>query len=91
MIARPTRFFISPVLPLLDRGDWRERFREKEISAADAIRRHVKPVDRISIDSAYAVPRALLAELIAQRNNLKDLEIIHFLTVGGEYLFTILE
>lgn len=46
----------------------------------------MKPVDRISIDSACAVPRALLAELIAQRNNLKDLEIIHFLTVGGEQI-----
>ncbi|MHA1684540.1 MAG: GNAT family N-acetyltransferase [Promethearchaeota archaeon] len=62
----------------------RYEYREKEISAADAVRRHIKPGDRVFIDSACSVPRKLLAEVIAQRNSLKDLEIVHFLTVGGE-------
>ncbi|MBD3186714.1 GNAT family N-acetyltransferase [Candidatus Bathyarchaeota archaeon] len=63
---------------------WRTRYKGLEITAREAVRRHVKPGDRIFIDSACAVPRMLLAELIKQRNALKDLEIVHFLTVGGE-------
>lgn len=63
---------------------WREAHKGKEITAREAIKRHVKAGDRIFIDSACSVPRLLLAELIAQRATIKDLEIIHFLTVGGE-------
>ncbi|MFX0100664.1 MAG: GNAT family N-acetyltransferase [Candidatus Hodarchaeota archaeon] len=64
--------------------DWKEKFKEKEITASDAIKRHVKPGDRIFIDAACSVPRKLLAELITQRDTLHDLEILHFLTVGEE-------
>ncbi|MHA1791742.1 MAG: GNAT family N-acetyltransferase [Promethearchaeota archaeon] len=64
--------------------NWRERFRNKEITAKDAIQRHVRSGDKIFIDSACAVPRTLLSELIAQRSTLHDLEIFHFLTVGGD-------
>ncbi|MHA1700257.1 MAG: GNAT family N-acetyltransferase [Promethearchaeota archaeon] len=66
--------------------DWHEKFKAKELTPAEAIRKHVKPGDRIFIDSACSVPRKLLSELVAFRKQLRDVEIFHFLTVGEEHL-----
>ncbi|TFF93518.1 MAG: GNAT family N-acetyltransferase [Promethearchaeota archaeon] len=70
---------------LLDVG-WRKKWREKEISSEDAIKKII-PGNRVFIDSACSEPQALTAELIKQSEELIDTEIIHYLTIGPEKYF----
>jgi len=70
---------------LLDK-DWREKWKEKEITAEIAVQK-ISPGNRVFIGSACSEPQALTAELIRSSRNLIDTEIIHFLTIGPEKYF----
>jgi len=66
--------------------DWREIWKEKEISAEGAIKKII-PGNRVFISSGCSEPKALLSELIKQSESLIDTEIIHFLTIFPEKYF----
>ncbi|MFW9880607.1 MAG: acetyl-CoA hydrolase/transferase family protein, partial [Candidatus Thorarchaeota archaeon] len=68
------------------KANWREKWKNKEITAEEAINKII-PGNRVFIDSGCAEPRALVAELIRQSENLIDTEILHFLTIGPEKYF----
>jgi len=70
---------------LLDK-DWREKWKEKEITAKVAVQK-ILPGNRVFIGSACSEPQGLTAELIRSSRNLIDTEIIHFLTIGPEKYF----
>ncbi|MFX1345511.1 MAG: GNAT family N-acetyltransferase [Promethearchaeota archaeon] len=65
---------------------WRERWKDKEISAEDAIKKII-PGNRVFIDSGCSEPQLLTSELIKQSEKLIDTEILHFLTIGPEKYF----
>jgi len=60
--------------------NWREIYKNKELSAEEAIKL-IKPGMRIFIHSGCSEPQALMDELIKRHQFLKDIEIIHFLSV----------
>jgi len=66
--------------------DWREKWKEKEITAKEAINKII-PGNRVFIDTACSEPQALTSELIKQSDKLIDTEILHFLTIGPEKYF----
>ena len=70
---------------LLDK-DWREKWKEKEITAKQAIEKII-PGNRVFVDSACSEPQALTAELIKSSGNLIDTEIMHFFTIFPEKYF----
>ena len=55
---------------------------EEQISLNDAIKRHVKPGNRIFIDSGCSEPIDLTKKLIEMRLKLPDVEILHFLSLS---------
>jgi len=63
---------------------WRKKWRDKEISAENAIKK-IMPGNRVFIDSGCAEPQLLTSELINQADTIMDAEIIHFLTTGEKY------
>ncbi|MFX1460185.1 MAG: GNAT family N-acetyltransferase [Promethearchaeota archaeon] len=67
-------------------SDWREKWKEKEITAKEAINKII-PGNRVFIDTACSEPQALTSELIKQSDKLIDTEILHFLTIGPEKYF----
>jgi acyl-CoA hydrolase/GNAT superfamily N-acetyltransferase len=67
--------------------DWRSKWKEKEITPEDAIKKII-PGNRVFISSGCSEPQALTTELIKQSQCLVDTEIIHFLTIGPEKYFT---
>ncbi len=67
--------------------DWREKWKEKEITAKEAISKII-PGNRVFIHSACSEPQALTTELIHASEQLYDTEIIHFLTIFPEKYFT---
>ncbi len=68
-------------------GEWREKWKEKEITAEDAINKII-PGNRVFIGSGCSEPQLLTSELIKQSEKLIDTEILHFLTIGPEKYFT---
>jgi len=70
---------------LLDK-DWREKWKEKEITTKQAIEKII-PGNRVFVDSACSEPQALTAELIRSSGNLIDTEIMHFFTIFPEKYF----
>ncbi|MCJ7649204.1 MAG: GNAT family N-acetyltransferase [Candidatus Lokiarchaeota archaeon] len=66
--------------------DWREKWKEKEITAKEAISKII-PGNRVFIHSACSEPQALTTELIRASEQLYDTEIIHFLTIFPEKYF----
>jgi len=66
--------------------DWREKWKEKEITAEEAIRKII-PGNRVFIDSGCAEPKLLTTELIKHSEKLIDTEILHFLTIGPKKYF----
>jgi acyl-CoA hydrolase/GNAT superfamily N-acetyltransferase len=68
-------------------GDWREKWKEKEITAEFAINKII-PGNRVFIGSGCSEPQLLTSELIKQSEKLIDTEILHFLTIGPEKYFT---
>ena len=67
--------------------DWREKWKKKEITPEEAIKKII-PGNRVFIDSGCSEPQALTTELIKQSESLVDTELIHFLTIGPEKYFT---
>ncbi|MFX1325217.1 MAG: acetyl-CoA hydrolase/transferase family protein, partial [Promethearchaeota archaeon] len=67
-------------------SDWKEKWKDKEVSAEDAINKIVAG-NRVFIDSGCSEPQLLTAELIKQSDKLIDTEILHFLTIGSEKYF----
>jgi len=67
-------------------GEWREKWKEKEITAGDAINKII-PGNRVFIGSGCSEPQLLISELIKQSEKLIDTEIVHFLTIGPEKYF----
>ncbi|MFX0164718.1 MAG: GNAT family N-acetyltransferase [Candidatus Hodarchaeota archaeon] len=65
---------------------WREKWKEKEISAEEAIKKII-PGNRVFIDSGCSEPQLLTSELIKNSEKLIDTEILHFLTIGPEKYF----
>jgi acyl-CoA hydrolase/GNAT superfamily N-acetyltransferase len=70
---------------LLD-NDWREKWKEKEITVREAIKKII-PGNRVFIDTACSEPQALTAELIRSSESLIDTELIHFVTIFPEKYF----
>jgi acyl-CoA hydrolase/GNAT superfamily N-acetyltransferase len=66
--------------------DWREKWKEKEITAREAIGKII-PGNRVFIHSACSEPQALTKELIRASEQLIDTEIIHFFTIFPEKYF----
>ncbi|MFX1500261.1 MAG: hypothetical protein ACFFDH_04765, partial [Promethearchaeota archaeon] len=66
--------------------DWREKWKDKEITAEEAIKKII-PGNRVFIDSGCSEPQLLTTELIKQSEKLIDTEILHFLTIGPEKYF----
>ena len=66
--------------------DWREKWRDKEISVEEAISMII-PGNRVFIDSGCSEPQALTSELIRKSEKLIDTEIIHYNTIGPEKYF----
>ncbi|TET05784.1 MAG: GNAT family N-acetyltransferase [Promethearchaeota archaeon] len=66
--------------------EWREKWKDKEITAEDAIKKII-PGNRVFIGSGCSRPQLLTAELIRQSEKLIDTEILHFLTIGPEEYF----
>jgi len=67
-------------------GEWREKWKDKEITAEDAIKKII-PGSRVFIGSGCSRPQLLTSELIKQSEKLIDTEILHFLTIGPEKNF----
>lgn len=67
-------------------NNWKEKWKDKEITAEEAIRKII-PGNRVFIDSGCAEPQLLTTELIKQTEALIDTEILHFLTIGPEKYF----
>jgi len=67
-------------------GEWREKWKDKEITAEDAIKKII-PGNRVFIGSGCSRPQLLTSELIKQSEKLIDTEILHFLTIGPEKYF----
>ncbi|MHA2196582.1 MAG: GNAT family N-acetyltransferase [Promethearchaeota archaeon] len=66
--------------------EWREKWKDKEITAAEAIDKIITG-NRVFIDSGCAEPQLLTSELIKNSEKLIDSEILHFLTIGPEKYF----
>jgi len=61
--------------------DWKEKYKEKITTAADAIKL-VKSGNSIFIGSACAQPQHLVNALIEHSPNIYDVHIVHLLTIG---------
>jgi acyl-CoA hydrolase/GNAT superfamily N-acetyltransferase len=72
-------------IDLLDK-DWREKWKDKEITAEEAISKII-PGNRVFIDTGCSEPQALTEELIRQSEKLIDTELIHFLTIYPQKYF----
>ena len=68
-------------------GEWREKWKEKEITAENAIKKII-PGNRVFLGSGCSEPQLLTSELIKQSEKLIDTEILHFLTIGPKKYFT---
>ncbi len=66
--------------------DWKESYRTKVSSAADAIKA-IKDNDYVVFSHAAGVPEIVAGELMAKRENYHNVHIYHMLSIGkGEYL-----
>lgn len=64
------------------RPGWMDHFNRKKTSADEALKA-VKSGDHVYIHPGCAEPESLVAALVARSSELKDVEIIHLLTVGS--------
>jgi 4-hydroxybutyrate CoA-transferase len=65
--------------------DWRAAYREKLVTAAEAVSR-IKSGDRVSIGHCAGEPTFLVDALVANRDSYADVEITHMLPMGkSEY------
>ncbi len=61
---------------------WMELYREKLMTAEEAIRRYIRSGMRVFLSGNCGVPQQLLAALVEYAPNLKNVEIVQVLTVG---------
>lgn len=66
--------------------DWREQWRAKETTAAGAIQQ-ILPGNSVFVGTGCAEPRTLVDELLQQAHRFPDLELVHFLPLGGDRYF----
>ena len=59
-----------------------KKFRDKQATAENAIKKFIKPGDRIFIDSGCSEPLDLTKKLIELGPELPDVEILHFLSLS---------
>ncbi|MFW9879466.1 MAG: GNAT family N-acetyltransferase [Candidatus Thorarchaeota archaeon] len=59
-----------------------KEYRKKQVTIDDAIRKFIKPGNRIFIDSGCAEPIDLTKKLIELGSRLPDVEILHFLSLS---------
>ena len=60
---------------------WQDGYRSKTMSARDALR-HVRSGDRVYIHPGCAEPEVLVEALIERAPQVRDVEIVHLLTLG---------
>jgi acyl-CoA hydrolase len=61
--------------------DWQDRYRDKLVSAREAVRR-IRPGRRLLIGSGAAEPVELVQALVDHGEHLADNEVLHLLTLG---------
>jgi 4-hydroxybutyrate CoA-transferase len=61
---------------------WRDEYRSKQMSAGEALEA-VSSGDRVWIQSGCGTPSVLVDALVAQAPRLRDVEIIHMMTLGS--------
>ena len=59
-----------------------DRYKDKQVSAQDAIKEFIQPGDRIFIDSGCSEPLDLTQMLINFSSELQDVEMIHFVSLS---------
>ncbi|NIM19842.1 MAG: 4-hydroxybutyrate CoA-transferase [Candidatus Latescibacteria bacterium] len=60
---------------------WQKHVSERAVTAEDAVKR-VRSGDRVYIHPGCAEPETLLGALMARREELSDVEIVHLMTIG---------
>ena len=60
---------------------WRERYADKIVTAADAVKK-IRAGDRVFIGSACGEPQELVRAMAAYGDHLSDTEVVHVLTLG---------
>ncbi len=79
-----------PITSNQDISDLLKEYNKKQVSLDDAIRKYIKPSNRIFIDSGCAEPIDLTRKLIKCGYELPDVEILHFLSLSDlDYYETI--
>lgn len=65
--------------------NWKEAFRDKLVTA-DAAVKHIKSGDRVVTGHCIGEPSALIAALVANKNQYENVELLHMVSMGkGEY------
>ena len=59
-----------------------DKFKQKHVDVEQAIKRYIKPGDRIFIDSGCSEPIDLTSKLIELGPQLSDVEMIHFISLS---------
>jgi acetyl-CoA hydrolase len=74
-----------PIENVIARNAWQEDYSRKLTSAAQAVKA-IKSGDRVYIHSNAAVPELLIDAMVGRANELKDVTLLHILTLGkAEY------
>ncbi len=58
------------------------KYKQKHVNVEQAIKRYIKPGDRIFIDSGCSEPIDLTSKLIELGPQLSDVEMIHFISLS---------
>ncbi len=59
-----------------------DKYKQKHVNVEDAIKKYIKPGDRVFIDSGCAEPIDLTSKLIELGPQLSDVEMIHFISLS---------
>jgi len=59
-----------------------DKYKQKHVDVEQAIKRYIKPGDRIFIDSGCSEPIDLTSKLIELGPQLSDVEMIHFISLS---------
>ena len=60
---------------------WLKRYQERKVSAEEAVQ-VIKSGDRVHIHAGCAVPQPLVHAMVGRSDELRDVEIVHILTMG---------
>jgi len=61
--------------------NWQDKYRSMVASAKDAVK-HIRPGQRVFIGTGCGQPQALVEALLGRANELRDVEIVHLLTLA---------